>query len=416
MKYLLSQNALHTNDPVEVSLPDTWDVAYHGMKGDELSALTRGQIKKRLNTPYGLPPLKDLARGKDQVAIVFDDNSRGTPTQIMAEVVLEELLAAGIVKRNIRFLCALGTHAAQNRLDFVAKLGEEIVSEYLVFNHNCYENNVQIGVTKRGFPVCINAELMKCDLKIGLGGIVPHPFNGFGGGGKLLFPGMASIETVEQNHKTAIDALSASGKNPLTALGDLSNDGMRLEVEEMTRMVGGFFKLDALYNTRLELVDLYCGDPIEAYYEGVKAAQKVYAAEAMPEKDIVIVNANAKANEAALALFCGAMQVKKTGGGDLVLVNHARGGQIAHYLLGAFGKTTGGRMWSKMPTELPFLDRIIYFTPYPDLASCMWFGEHEKVVFAKNWGEVMELLKQRHSDHATVGIMADGTIQYTPEA
>lgn len=411
MKFELQQNAWFGNEPVKIEFPDNWDVTYHGIKGDELPALTKEQIREKINKPYGMPPLRELAKGRNEVVIVFDDISRGTPTQIMAEVVLEELHAAGIKKENIRFICALGTHGAHSRLEFTAKLGKEIVRDYMVFNHNCYENNVEIGVTKSGFPIKINAEFMKCDLKIGLGAIVPHPFNGFGGGGKMLFPGIADITTVHQNHKTAINAISAIGANPLVLTGKLENDGMRTEIEEMSRMVGEFFKIDAIYNTRLEAVDIFAGDPIEEYYAGVEVAKELYKTEAVEQKDIVVANANAKTNESAIALFFGAMGVKNTGGGDLVLVNHSRIGQAPHYLLGAFGKTTGGRMWSNVSREMPHLDRIIYYTPYPDMASLTWFGEHEKIVYASSWEEVMKLL-ERHGDNANVSILADGTIQY----
>lgn len=412
MKYSLEQNAWFGNEPVEIDLPDSWEVEIHGIKGDNLSPLTKEQIRDRLNNPYGMPPLRKLAQGKKEVAILFDDISRGTPTQIMAEVVLEELHSAGIKKENIRFICALGTHGAHSRLEFAAKLGEEIVREYMVFNHNCYENNVEIGTTKRGFPVKINAEFMKCDLKIGLGAIVPHPHNGFGGGGKILFPGVADITTVHRNHTTAVDTITAMGVNPLALIGDLDNDGMRIEIEEMAKMVGEFFKVDAIYNTRLELIDLFAGDPIEEYYAGVEAAKILYKTNAPVDKDIVIANANAKTNESFIAMFFGAMGVKRSGGGDLVIVNHSRVGQAPHYLMGAFGKSTGGRMWSKFPTDLPHLDRIIYYNPYPCLASSMWFGDYKKIVFAKTWEEVLNLL-ERQGENARVSILTDGTIQYT---
>jgi len=412
MKHILQQNAWFGNEPCEIELPDNWDITVHGIKGDNMPALTKEQIREKINKPYGMPTIRELAKGKEEVAIIFDDISRGTPTQIMAEVVLEELHGAGIKKENIRFICALGTHGAHSRVEFVAKLGADIVRDYMVFNHNSYENNVEIGVTKRGFPVKINAEFMKCDLKIGLGAIVPHPFNGFGGGGKMLFPGLGDITTVHQNHKTAVDAISAMGSNPLVLTGKLENDGMRTEIEEMTRMVGEFFKIDAIYNTRLEVVDIFAGDPVEEYYAGVEVAKELYKTEKVVEKDIVIANANAKTNESAIALFFGAMGVKTTGGGDLVLVNHSTIGQAPHYLMGAFGKMTGGRMWSNVAREMPHLDRIIFYTPYPDLASSTWFGEYKKIVNAHSWEEVMKLLRERHGDNASVSILEDATIQY----
>jgi len=126
MKYTLQQNAYQGFTPVEIDVPDSWQVQWNGIVGDDAPALTMEQIKQKLNRPYGSPTLKELARDAKKVCIVFDDISRGTPTRIMAEAVLDELLQAGVQKDQIRFLCALGTHGAHNRMDFVQKLGEKM--------------------------------------------------------------------------------------------------------------------------------------------------------------------------------------------------------------------------------------------------------------------------------------------------
>lgn len=411
MKITLQQNSFQGFEPVEITLPDDWDVEYHGIPGDDCPALTKEQIREKINKPYGMKPLAELAKGKKDVVIVFDDISRGTPTQPMAEVVLEELHKAGITKEQIRFIVALGTHGAHNRRDFVAKLGEDIVRNYRIYNHNCYENNVCIGKTARGFDACINKEFMECDLRIGLGALTPHPFNSFGGGGKILFPGLASIETIAQNHATAVNFLRENNLNSTELMGNLKVDGMRKEVEEMTRMVGEFFKIDCIYNTKLELIDLYAGDPIEEYYAGIPAAQRLYVTQRPVEKDIVIVNANAKANECSIAVGLAAMGLKKTGG-DIVLVGHTSMGQVTHYLFGSFGHTIGGRMFGRVPRVRPQVNRLICFMPYPDLGSAHWFGEPHKQIYVDTWEEVMSLLKEKHGPGAKVSVIADGTIQY----
>lgn len=411
MKIVLQQNCWQGFEPIEITLPDDWEVEYHGIEGDKYSLLTKEEIRSRINSPIGMKPLAELARGKKKVAIVFDDISRGTPTQPMAEVVLEELHKAGIVEEQIRFICALGTHGAHDRMDFVQKLGEKIVSTYRVYNHNPYENCVKIGTTRRGFDVFINKEFMECDLKIGLGAFTPHPFNSFGGGGKILFPGLASVDTIQRNHSTAINYIIEKKINHVAKMGDLSNDGMRKEIEEMTRMVGEFFKIDCIYNTRLEIIDLYAGDPIEEYYAGVKAAQDLYKTLKPIDKDIVIVNANAKANEATIAVALAALGVTERGG-DIVLIDFSQRGQVTHYLLGAFGINTGGRMWGRIPKNRPNINRIICYVPYPEKASDYWFGEPHKQIYVKTWSEVLELVKKVHGPGSKVSVLADGTLQY----
>lgn len=411
MEITLQQNAWQGFRPVTIRLPDHWEVEYHGIPGDDLPPMTKEQIKEKLNRPYGMKPLRELARGRKEVAIVFDDITRGTPTQIMAEAVLEELHAAGIQREQIRFLCALGTHGAHTRRDFVQKLGEEICHRYPIYNHNCYDNCVPIGVTSRGVEVKINKELMDCGLKIGLGALTPHVFNSFGGGGKLLFPGMASIETIVQNHTTAVEYLREHQLNSTEMMGDLRMEGMRAEIEEMTRMVGEFFKLDCIYNTRLEPVDLYAGDPIEAYYAGVPAAQRLYRTKRPADKDIVIVNANAKASEANIAISLACMGLSPKGG-DIVLVDHTSLGQIPHYVFGYFGKNSGGRMCGRIFRSRPQVRRILCNMPYPDLGSAPLFGDVDKQVYLDSWEETLALLEQDYGPGTRVSVIADGTITY----
>ena len=85
MEFTMQQNAWQGFRPVTIRLPDHWEVEYHGIPGDDLPQMTKEQIKEKLNRPYGMKPLRELARGRKEVAIVFDDITRGTPTQVMAE-------------------------------------------------------------------------------------------------------------------------------------------------------------------------------------------------------------------------------------------------------------------------------------------------------------------------------------------
>ncbi|GAI06591.1 unnamed protein product, partial [marine sediment metagenome] len=64
-----------------------------------------------------------LAKGKKEVVILFDDMSRATPSAVLIPHVLEELAVAGIPDDNIRFIAAIGAHGSMNGIDFRKKLG-----------------------------------------------------------------------------------------------------------------------------------------------------------------------------------------------------------------------------------------------------------------------------------------------------
>lgn len=405
-QYKVWQNAWKENgkEPLDISLPDDWEVEYHSMKGDFWPELTKDELKRRIQNPIGSKSIAQLAGEGKEAIVVFDDLSRGTPVRPIAEIVVEELLAGGIGKDHIRFLCALGNHGAHTRADFVQKLGEEIVEQYPVFNHNPYENCVKIGEDCCGVDVKINREFMECDVRIGIGSVTPHPMNGYGGGGKLLFPGIASIETTWGNHL----------RKEFEPVGDKSLCGLRRDIEEMTRMAGPFFKIDALINARLDIIGLFAGDPIEEYYEAIQLASEANAMEMGKPKDVVVVNANAKYNESSISTVIADMELKP--GGDIVMINHCPVGQVVHYAYGTFGRHFGGKCWvPHEEREGRKFRRIIYYTPYPEYMSRMAFDEPDKIVFARTWEEVLELLSG-HGPGAAASILSDGTISYFPAA
>lgn len=409
MKYTLAQNIWYGNEPVSIDLPDNWRVQFLSSGGDEYPALTEEEIRARFRTAVGTKPIRELAEGKEQVAIVFDDLTRATPAEPIAEVLLEYLLAAGIKKKNIRFICGLGLHGALMHNDFVRKLGERIVREYPIYNHNPYESCVEIGVTPKGVKVSINKEFMACDLKIGIGGLVPHPLNGFGGGGKVIMPGVASAETIYGTHMAEVKSISGPGKNPLAGSGNLSIDVFRSEVEAVSRIAGLDFVINALINTKVEMFDLVMGDPIDAYYEGVKRAKGMYGVKLDGQKQVVIANANAKASEAAIAYYTGMMALEPTGG-DIVLVNFTPG-QCVHYGSGPMGENAGGRTYGGVKDRPGLVKRLVVYSPYPDYTSASWFCKPEQLMWAESWEEVMAIISD-NGPGTRAGIFADATLQF----
>ena len=89
MEYSLNHNSWFGGKPVKITLPDAWSVTYCGMTADGCPELTREDIEKRINMPFGSRSITELAEGKRDVCIVFDDMSRGTPCKDMAEIIIE---------------------------------------------------------------------------------------------------------------------------------------------------------------------------------------------------------------------------------------------------------------------------------------------------------------------------------------
>ena len=397
---------------LELEINDSWESIVLRMAGEEASKLTEQQIKEALVNPIGTPRLAELAEGKKEVCIIFDDLTRPTKAAKIIPYVLEELKEGGVKDDNIRFIAALGLHGAMKLMDFQKKLGNDIPKKFLVFNHNPYDNCTYLGETSYGTPVYVNSEFMACDLKVSIGCILPHPTSGFGGGGKMIMPGIAHVESIVANHGK-LCTISESGAMILDAWGRVDDNAQRLDMEEIARMAGLDFSINALVNLRRDTVGLFVGDQVKAHREGVKMARKIYATEWASEADIVVTNAYAKANEATLVVTLGS-DMLKVSGGDLVITANIPEGQICHYLVRSFGKDLGGRLWGKKAKLPPKVKRMYALGPYLDKAGLDWVGPVDQISILDSWADILSELKKNHPDGARVVIIPDGTLQYFP--
>jgi nickel-dependent lactate racemase len=405
MRVKVPQLLWYGNSEMELSFPPSWSVFFRPMKGGERKRLRSKEIEKAFRHPIGSRPIQELAKGKKEVAILFDDMARPTPVSEILPYVLRELEEAGISDEQIRFIAALGAHGAQTAIEFRKKLGEEVLDRFPVYNHHAFDRCTYLGKTSHGTPVSINKEVMACDLKIGIGCIVPHAFSGFGGGGKIILPGVAHIDTIAYNHGKLIQDHPGC-----VGVGKIEGNIPRLDIEEATRMAGLDVKIDALVNLRGEITDLFVGDPILEHREGMKLAKEVYATIPARDMDIVVVNAYSKPNECAIAPFIGIPSLREEGG-DLLIVANEPAGQVVHYLFGEFGRCREGGLELPQPLSTK-VKRFIVLSPFKDHAGACFFGKVPSILWAKTWEEVLDLLKAEWGKKANVAVYPDGTIQY----
>jgi len=405
----LPQLAWHGTKELQLALPESWDIEVCNMAGHDRARLKSAGIKQAIASPTGMKPLREYARGKKEVVIIFDDMARVTRVADMAPHVLEELAAAGVKDSQIRFIGACGCHGAMNRADFVKKLGEDILRRFPVYNHSPFINCVYAGTTTGGTKISINAEVMKCDLKIGIGSIVPHIMAGFGGGGKIVLPGVAAYGTIVALHSPRKAGGKAS-KGTVSGMGALEDNPRRRDIDEAPGIVGLDMKIDALVNSRGETAEVFAGAPQAEYDAALESAKAHYLTTQAKDKDIVIANTFAKANEAISGLFIAFPSVKQSGG-DVVLIANAPEGQATHYLMGPFGNSTAGKLQLQMKVP-DNVSRLIIFNEYPELASGRYLEESDKVIMIQDWKEVMALLKQSHGTGVKVAVYPNADIQY----
>ena len=188
-------------------------------------------IQKSIRNPFGRPPIRSMVKSNDKIVIIGDDITRPTPQDIILPIVLDELNSVGVPDKNIHVIVGLGTHRDMSKTEVRLKYGT-VEDKVKITNHDYNDKLVNIGKTSSGIPIEVNKDVYDANIKIGIGNIVPHCYAGWGGGGKIIQPGVCGEKTTGMTH------LMGGKVKPYTKiLGTVEND-VRKEIEEAAKLLG----------------------------------------------------------------------------------------------------------------------------------------------------------------------------------
>ncbi len=169
-------------------------------------AAPRRLVAEALERPLAGPPLEALARGRHRVTILVPDATRrGFLPEVLPEI-LARLAAAGVPEEGIVVLVACGTHPAVSAAACAALVGS-VPAGVRVVQHDSRDdtNLVSVGTLAGGLEVRLSRLAVECDLAISVSLVQHHYLAGFGGGPKMVFPGVAGYREIQRNHARVID-------------------------------------------------------------------------------------------------------------------------------------------------------------------------------------------------------------------
>ena len=164
--------------------------------------ITPSEFSDRLHD--ALDPLNpDLS----DVAVVLADKTRLCGYPEFLPVLLDTLKAAGAEHDRMTLFIAYGTHARQTKGECLATYGESYL-QYKFVHHDCEDTDVfkAMGQTRRGTPALIRRDIVDVGFLVTFGAISHHYFAGYGGGRKLIFPGLGHKNAIYHNHGLFLDA------------------------------------------------------------------------------------------------------------------------------------------------------------------------------------------------------------------
>lgn len=255
-----------------VILPDTADVFIPGETVPDPPFIPEDRLEEEtlrsLRNPIGMEPLSKLAHKGSKCVIVFPDRVKGgeQPTshrKISIKLILGELYAAGVEKKDILLICSNGLHRKNTEQEIRNVLGPELFNEFWythqIMNHDSedYDHLVDLGTTDRGDPVLMNKYVYDADVAILIGHVQGNPYGGYSGGYKHCATGITHWRSIASHHVPEVmhrpDFTPVSGHSLMRT--KFNEIGMHME----KCMGKKFFCCDAVLDTSSRQIAVYSG-------------------------------------------------------------------------------------------------------------------------------------------------------------
>lgn len=148
-------------------------------------------------------------------------------------------------------------------------LGSEIVEHFQISNHNYKDDRqlINLGTTELGIPAVVNKEVVDADFVLSVGNIVPHNAAGWGGGAKMVLPGVSGEESVGMLH------IAAGKVKPVGDLVATLDNPMRRDINAIAKKAGLKAIVNTVLNNKDETVRVVAGEPEQTFNLGVETAR-----------------------------------------------------------------------------------------------------------------------------------------------
>lgn len=241
--------------------------------GDE-TAVLRAAVER----PIHAPPLREFLRGGGEVLFLVNDATRPTPTARVLDVIEEDL--AGL---DVRFLVATGIHRAPTEEEYRQIFGHHL-DRYRdrIHAHDARRDEmVTLGTSRAGTTMQVNRIGAQAERIVIIGSVEPHYFAGYTGGRKSFLPGIASFQTIEQNHKLALrpeaKALALEG-NPV-------HEDM---IDALSTVRKAVFSIQTVLDKHHRVYAATAGHITDSFLAAIDKANEVFGARIPARADVVV--------------------------------------------------------------------------------------------------------------------------------
>jgi lactate racemase len=238
--------------------------------------------------------LKNLLSGRGRVktvAIIVADKTRLCGYETILPWVVNVLHDMGVEQEQIVFYIAYGTHPPQSDEESRRAYGH-IFDRYRFVHHDCQDESgfEFLGATKRGTSIKVRRDVLESDLILTVGAVSHHYFAGYGGGRKLLFPGVAERNAIYANHSLFLDKESRSLSTGCWP-GNLEGNPLAADLEEIHEVLPEYYSIHALLNSKGRPARYFFGNSYKEFLEVCGELDSYYQIKIDEPFDMVIASA-----------------------------------------------------------------------------------------------------------------------------
>lgn len=254
-------------DELPVALPDSLDIQTIVPRPLRAMDSPDGAILSAVDNPIASPSLKDTLPGGGDVAIVVSDKTRSCLYPQLLPVLLNYLNACGVPDERMFLLVAYGAHPRHSETENRVTYGEEALRRLRLVHHDCRDGSqlCYLGTTGRGTEVRLNRTYLEAAATVMFGSVGVHYFAGFGGGRKMIFPGLASEGAILHNHRIFVEVTRGKLAQMRRFKGTLRSHPLHDDLTEAAAMAPPSFSVNICLNEKGKVAGVFAGDWEESH-------------------------------------------------------------------------------------------------------------------------------------------------------
>jgi nickel-dependent lactate racemase len=221
-------------------------------------------IEKCLNDPVGGKPLANIVEGRHKVVVVIPDTTRGEAMQAYLPPLLHYIERHHVRREHVTILTATGAHRRHSDDEREALVGADVARDWVVADHDADEGNVEIEPLDDETPLWIDHRAVEADCLILAGLVSYHYCAGFGGGRKLIAPGLCGRATVQALHRRTLGNIDPAG-NWRGHTGGLRGNPFHEALQAVAERVGPDFCLNITLGGERKIIGIVAGDFVQSH-------------------------------------------------------------------------------------------------------------------------------------------------------